>query len=110
MPDPNEQYYRDLARSSAIRYGLDPDIFESQIQMESGFRPGVESSSGAQGIAQIIPKYHQGVDPWNPEEALDYAAKLMSGHLQNYGGDMRKALTAYHAGPGTLQEVQLRTN
>ena len=112
MPEPNtpntpgtRDYYRNLARSFATQAGIDPDIFEAQINQESGFQTSLESSGGAQGIAQIIPRWHPGVDPWNPEEALDYSASLMAGHLNNYGGDIRKALTAYHAGPGTLNRA-----
>ncbi len=97
-----QSYYEELARAAAIRAGIDPDIFHAQINLESGFSPSQESYAGAQGIAQIIPRFHPGVDPWDPEAALNYAANLISGYLTNYGGDIRKALTAYHAGSGTL--------
>ena len=104
MQDPT-QFYRQLARAKATQYGIDPDIFERQIGQESGFNPIARSAGGAFGIAQIIPKWHPGVDVWDPDEALGYAASLVAGHLQRYGGDIRKALTAYHAGPGTLDKA-----
>jgi hypothetical protein len=105
MPE-SRDYYISLARSYAEQAGLDPDIFVAQINQESGFDPVAgPSSGGAMGIAQIIPRWHPGVDPWDPEASLQYAANLMAGHLGNYGGDIRKALTAYHAGPGNLQSA-----
>jgi soluble lytic murein transglycosylase-like protein len=67
-----------MARDAADRHNLDADIFERQIETESGFNPDAYNSSGASGIAQIIPRYHPDVDPWNPEAALDYAANWMS--------------------------------
>lgn len=106
MPEPGSRdYYRNLARSYATQAGIDPDIFEAQINQESGFDPTAGSYAGAQGIAQIIPRWHPDVDPWDPEASLRYAANLMAGHLQNYGGDIRQALTAYHAGSGILGEA-----
>lgn len=104
-PQPRD-YYENLARSYATEAGIDPNIFVAQINQESGFDPTAgPSSGGAMGIAQIIPQWHPGVDPWDPDASLQYAANLMAGQLQNYGGDIRKALTAYHAGPGNLNEA-----
>ncbi len=105
MSPRSRDYYENLARTYATQYGIDADIFVAQIGQESNFDPTAGSSAGAQGIAQIIPKYHPGVDPWDPDASLNYAAQLMAGQLQNYGGDIRKALTAYHAGPGILNRA-----
>ena len=104
MPD-----YRAMARAAAARHGIDPYLFERQIEAESGFREDVITgayinSAGAQGIAQIVPRWHPDADPLNPSAALDYAARLMSNHLNNYGGDWRLALAAYNAGPGAVQQ------
>lgn len=96
--------YRAMARAAARRYGIDEYLFERQIEAESNFDPGAGSSAGAQGIAQIVPRWHPDVDPWNPPEALDYAARLMRNHLNNYDGDWRLALAAYNAGAGAVAQ------
>jgi hypothetical protein len=98
--------YRQEARKAARRHGLNPDIFERQINQESGFAPDVisgrrRSSAGAQGIAQFMPATARGmgVNPLNPTQALDGAARLMSSYVKKYG-NYRDALVAYNAGPG----------
>ena len=105
MADPTQEY-RDLARDLASRYGLDPDVFERQIQQESGFNPKAVSPMGASGIAQFMPSHwNQGqFDPFDPVVALERAAQLMSSHVENYGGDIAKALAAYNAGRGNLAQ------
>jgi hypothetical protein len=96
--------YRQMARRAAARYGLDPGIFERQIQQESVFRPRVSSGAGAQGIAQIMPATARawGVDPNNPRQALDAAARNMASYVRKYGG-YENALRAYNAGPGAIK-------
>jgi len=95
---------QDYARAAAQKAGVDPEIFVRQIQQESGFNPTAKSPAGAQGIAQIVPQYHPGVDVSDPYASLDYAARLMANHLRTYDGDYSKALAAYNAGPGAVQK------
>jgi hypothetical protein len=73
------------------------------MKQESGFYDNVitgqrVSSAGAEGIAQIMRKYHLGVDPLDPEAALLYAARHMQELLLKFDGNIRKALAAYNAG------------
>lgn len=95
----------DYARQAAQRAGIDPDLFVRQINQESGFDPTAGSPAGARGIAQIVPKFHPGVDVTDPYASLDYAAKLMASHLKTYGGDISKALVAYNGGQGAVQAM-----
>jgi hypothetical protein len=97
--DPAE--LRAYARSAAVANGIDPDIFERQINAESAFDPNAFSSAGAVGIAQILPSWHPNVDPTDPYASMDYAARLMRGYL-TYFGTYQRALVAYNAGPGRL--------
>ncbi len=107
--------YRQVARQKALKYGLLPEVFERQIQAESGFNPGAVSSAGALGIAQIMPATARGwgVNPRDPVAALDAAAKNMASYIRTYGGfstkdpakvrsAYEKALQAYNAGPGSV--------
>jgi hypothetical protein len=96
--------WRQAARRAAKRHSLDPDIFERQINQESGFNPNARSPAGAQGIAQIMPGTAKGwgVDPLNPSQALDAAARNMAAYVRKYGS-YENALRAYNAGPGNIK-------
>ena len=97
-----KQDYIDYARKAAEKNGLDPDIFQAQINQESGFRNLGTNAWGAQGIAQIVPKFHPSMagKTSDPYASIDYAANLMSSNLKKYGGDYRLALAAYNGGDG----------
>jgi hypothetical protein len=98
------QHYRRKARKEARAAGINPTLFERQIGAESNFDPHAGSGAGARGIAQFMPATARslGVNPDNPNEALKGAANLMARYLKQYGGDWKKALTAYNAGPGRV--------
>lgn len=107
--------YREIARQKAAKYGLIPEVFERQIQAESGFNPASVSPAGATGIAQIMPTTAKGwgVNPRDPVASLEAAAKNMAAYIKTYGGAgttdpvkvrsaYEKALQAYNAGPGSV--------
>lgn len=94
--------YEPVARQAAASVGIDAEIFVRQITQESGWDPVAGSSAGARGIAQIVPRFHPHVDPWDPVASLYYAARLMRSHLDRYGGDYALALAAYNAGSGAV--------
>ena len=64
----------EYARVAAQTARIPPELFERQITQESGFQIGAyNAKSGASGIAQILPRFHPGVDVWDPEASLEYA-------------------------------------
>lgn len=96
--------YRRLARETALRHGIDPDIFEAQIDQESRFNKNAVSSAGAQGLGQLMPgtAAELGVkNPWDPVQNLDGAARYLKRMLRQFGG-YPEALAAYNSGPGTV--------
>lgn len=46
-------------QTAARQHGLDPLLIIAVISIESRFNPFSQSSMGAQGLMQIIPRYHQ---------------------------------------------------
>ena len=91
----------------ARKYGIDPELFVRQIQMESGFNPRAKSGAGAVGIAQFMPSTAKGMGftaGVNPLRDLEMAAKLMAGHLRNNNGRYDLALAAYNAGQGNVNK------
>lgn len=104
MTLPSSSYVA-MAQQAAINAGISPVYFVRQINQESGFNPNASSYAGAQGIAQFEPGTAAGlgIDPWNPYQALNGAARLMASYAKNYGGDYAMALAAYNGGPGAVQ-------
>jgi soluble lytic murein transglycosylase-like protein len=72
---------------------------------ESNFNPYASSPAGAQGIAQFIPStaVSYGLrDPFDPDEAIDAEAHLMSDLTRQFGSP-QLALAAYNAGPAPVE-------
>ena len=103
----NKNQLKQYARQMALKYGIDPELFVRQIQMESGFNPRAKSGAGAVGIAQFMPSTAKGMGftaGVNPLRDLEMAAKLMAGHLKNNNGRYDLALAAYNAGQGNVNK------
>ena len=101
--------YHQLARQDAQDQGISADLFERQINQESGFNPSVVSPMGAIGIAQIMPSTASGwhVDPHDPVASLSAAAKAMAWYQGHYGS-FAKALACYNAGTAALESAMAR--
>lgn len=100
----NDTYWN-IAWNAAVSAGIDPNLFERQINQESGYNPWAVSPAGAEGIAQFMPgtAASMGVNPWDPTSALYGAARLMAQNSNMFGGNYAQALAAYNAGPGAVQ-------
>lgn len=76
------------AHRAAGEVGLDPLLLLAVIAIESRFNPIAESSMGAKGLMQIIPKYHRAkLEAHGGEQAvLDPESNIMVGAriLQEY--------------------------
>jgi soluble lytic murein transglycosylase-like protein len=98
------QKYETLFRSATDRSNLPDGLLSRVAYQESRYNPqAFNASSGASGIMQIVPKWHPGVDPFNPEEAIPYAARYLRQQYDTFG-DWTLALAAYNAGPGNVEK------
>ncbi|GCE19692.1 lytic transglycosylase domain-containing protein [Dictyobacter kobayashii] len=105
--DATKAKYVALAREDALKYGISPDLYVRQIQQESHFDPNAYSYVGAIGIAQFMPATaaEMGFDPSDPVAALNGGAKFMGSLNDRFNGDYAKALAAYNAGPGAVDNA-----
>jgi len=92
-----------LFAAAGARHGVDPRLLASVAKAESGLRPDAVSPAGARGLMQLMPATAEslGVDPFDPGQAVDGAARLLRSHLDRYGST-ELALAAYNAGPGAV--------
>src|ERR1044072_657074 len=98
------QYRAPLLRA-ATRWHFSAALLAGQLMAESGFDPNAGSPAGAQGIAQFMPSTAAAYglrDPYDPVEAIDTQAHLMSDLLRQFG-DPSLALAAYNAGPAPVE-------
>ncbi len=91
--------------AAAQRYGVPVSMLTAVARAESGFDPDATSPAGAVGLMQLMPSTARGlgVDPRNPAQAVDGAARLLKSHLDRFGSTPL-ALAAYNAGPGAVQQ------
>ena len=102
---PSLARYAGLFSQNEARYQLPRGLLAAVAQTESGGDPTAVSPAGAQGLMQLMPATAQGlgVNPWEPAQAVQGAAQLLSKYLHNYGS-MPLALAAYNAGPGAVEQ------
>jgi soluble lytic murein transglycosylase-like protein len=97
----------DVVSSASGRYHLDPDLVNSVIRAESGFNAKAVSPKGAQGLMQLMPSTASklGVsNAFDPRANVDGGTRYLRELLERYNFDMLKALAAYNAGPGRVQQ------
>lgn len=97
--------YRGIIQSASITKGVPFDLIARQLQEESGFNPNATNPSGASGIAQLIPKYYPGVDPFDPSQAIPAQAGSLSSYYSRFG-TWAEALAAYNWGPGNVDKAE----
>jgi cell wall-associated NlpC family hydrolase len=101
-----ETAYDGMIVQAATEQGIDPALLKALVRAESGFNPNAVSSSGAQGLAQLMPATGRGLgvtDPFDPQQSLNAGARYLANALRQFGGDPSLALAAYNAGPGAVQ-------
>jgi soluble lytic murein transglycosylase-like protein len=89
---------------AAEEAGVDPRLLAALVWQESGFDPDAVSSSGAVGLAQLMPATAAGlgVDPTDPVQNLEGGARYLAWTLREFGS-LDLGLAAYNAGPGSVR-------
>lgn len=106
QPD-NNVLIADSIKKAAGKYNLPAKLIESVIQAESNFRVDAVSPAGAQGLMQLMPGTAKelGVDdPFDVRQNIDGGSAYLRQMLNRFGGDVKLALAAYNAGPGTVEK------
>ncbi len=94
-------------QKAARKYNLAPGLIRGVIQAESNFRVDAVSRAGAQGLMQLMPATAKELGVTKPldiEQNIDGGAHYLRKMLDRFGGDVKLALAAYNAGPGTVRK------
>jgi peptidoglycan DL-endopeptidase CwlO len=98
--------YADLFNAAGAKYGVSPKLLAAVAKVESGYNPQAVSKVGARGLMQIMPGTAAGLgvrNPFDPAQAIDGAAKLLSANLKEFGS-LDLAVAAYNAGGGSVKK------
>ncbi|MDQ7782870.1 MAG: lytic transglycosylase domain-containing protein [Desulfomonilaceae bacterium] len=88
------------------KFDIEASLVKAIIRAESNCDPKAVSSKGAQGLMQLMPGTARELNvtrPFDPKENIIGGVKYIKGLLASYG-DLRLALAAYNAGPGTVKK------
>lgn len=102
-----ETTLKDIFERAARKYDISYDFLVAVAKAESDFNTKCVSSAGAQGIMQVMPEEQKELgikDPFDPEQNIMGAAKLLKAHLKKFNGDYTLAAAAYNAGSGRVQK------
>ena len=94
-----------LIASAAKKYQVDPKLVSAVAEVESGGRQEATSVAGAVGVMQLMPDTaaNLGVNPYDKRENVEGGAKYLKEMLDLFGGDVKKAVAAYNAGPAAVK-------
>jgi hypothetical protein len=90
---------------AAQKYGVAPELVHSIVKAESNYQANAVSSAGAIGLMQLMPDTakEMGVtNPYDVKQNIEGGTKYLKKMLETFDGDLKKALQAYNAGPGTV--------
>lgn len=88
------------------RYGVETALVHAVVRAESAFDHLAVSSSGAQGLMQLMPGTAQEVgvrDVFHPRQNLEGGVYYLRSLIDRFNGDLRLALAGYNAGPGAVE-------
>jgi soluble lytic murein transglycosylase-like protein len=96
-----------IVDDGARQSGLDASLVRAVVRKESAYDSCATSVKGAQGLMQLMPSVQMqfGVtDPYDPRQNISAGTKLLKQLLEQYGGDLSRALGAYNAGSAQVEK------
>jgi soluble lytic murein transglycosylase-like protein len=106
-PAPVPQHYAAALDFASRSANISPSLLAALVWQESRWDAKAVSRKGAVGLTQLMPGTARdlGVDPTDPLANLLGGARYLRQLLDQFGGDVEKALAAYNAGPGRVRSA-----
>lgn len=102
---PEVQYWADEIAGWAGQYGVDPNLVATVMQIESCGLPSAVSSSGAQGLFQVMPfHFENGENMQDPNINAARGIAYLALGLTRASGDVGLALAGYNGGHGQISK------
>jgi soluble lytic murein transglycosylase-like protein len=92
---------------AAAAANISPSLLSALVWQESRWNAQAVSPKGALGLAQLMPATarYLGVNPADPLQNLVGGARYLRELLDQFDGNVEKALAAYNAGPGRVRSA-----
>ncbi len=104
---PKRQQIEKSIHKAASKYNLPARLIKGVIRAESNFQVEAVSRAGAQGLMQLMPATAKelGVtQPFDIDQNIDGGSRYLRQMLDSFDGNVKLALAAYNAGPGTVRK------
>src|SRR3989338_320219 len=101
--------HQSIIRHASFQHHVPEALIRALIKVESNFNESAVSQVGAQGLMQIMPQtaLELGVDnPFDPRQNILAGTRYFQDLLNQFEGNLEKALAAYNAGPETVEKFQ----
>ena len=98
-----------LIRESAALWGLDPNLVQAVVAVESSFNPNALSSKGCMGLMQLHPDTARrfGVrNAFDAAENLQGGTRYLNFLMDSFDGHLPHVLAAYNAGENAVVRHQ----
>lgn len=103
------QHY-DNIKTASEKYGVEPWVIAAIAGRESAGVRNAVSPAGALGVMQITPRTGRDLGLTTTDQFFDASLNIDAGtryfnqQLNQFGGDINLALSAYNAGPGSVKK------
>lgn len=91
----------------SFKHELDPLIVLSMVKVESGFHKGARSRVNAQGLMQVMPRWHrdklQGRSAYHPKVSIEVGTQVLKDCIDKHKGHMKRAFACYSGGARQYQ-------
>ncbi len=98
-------FFRPTVQEISRRYGVDMDLVNAVIHVESNYRPEAVSPKGCLGLMQLHPDTARrfGVrDAFDPAQNIEGGVRYLDYLLDYFKGDLVLALAGYNAGENAV--------
>jgi len=102
----NSSAFVQQIEDAATKFNVPATLVDAIMKQESSYNPKALSPSGAIGLMQLMPSTAKslGVNPYDTTQNIEGGTKYIKQLMDEFKGNIPKAVAAYNAGPGAVQK------